>query len=70
MKTGVLPMLPGTSLPLPASLANLLAVFGPLFTAPSFPHLHRAGLRVPGADREADGVRDAGRGGPVAGLAA
>ena len=36
MKTGVLPMLPGTSLPLPASLASLLAVFGPLFTAPSF----------------------------------
>ena len=29
-------MLPGTSLPLPASLASLLAVFGPLFTAPSF----------------------------------
>ncbi len=29
-------MLPGASLPLPASLASLLAVFGPLFTAPSF----------------------------------
>jgi hypothetical protein len=29
-------MLPGTSLPLPASLASLLAVFGPVFTAPSF----------------------------------
>jgi DDE superfamily endonuclease len=29
-------MLPGTSPPLPASLASLLAVFGPLFTAPSF----------------------------------
>src|SRR6266568_5338437 len=36
MKTGVLPMLPGTPPPLPASLASLLAVFGPLFTAPSF----------------------------------
>src|SRR5947209_15803794 len=36
MKTGVLPMLPGTSLPLPASLASLLGVSGPLFTAPSF----------------------------------
>jgi hypothetical protein len=36
MKTGVLPVLPGTSLPLPASLASLLAVSGPLFTAPSF----------------------------------
>ena len=29
-------MFPGTTLPLPASLASLLAVFGPLFTAPSF----------------------------------
>jgi hypothetical protein len=29
-------MLPGTLLPLPASLASLLAVCGPLFTAPSF----------------------------------
>ncbi len=29
-------MLPGTPLPVPASLASLLAVFGPLFTAPSF----------------------------------
>ncbi len=29
-------MLPGMTLPLPGSLASLLAVFGPLFTAPSF----------------------------------
>jgi hypothetical protein len=29
-------MLPGTMLPLRASLASPLAVFGPLFTAPSF----------------------------------
>ncbi len=29
-------MLPDATLPLPASLASLLAVFGPLFTAPSF----------------------------------
>ena len=29
-------MLPDVTLPLPASLASLLAVFGPLFTAPSF----------------------------------
>ena len=29
-------MLPGMTLPLPSSLASLLAVFGPLFTAPSF----------------------------------
>jgi len=28
--------MPGITLPLPASLAALLAVFGPLFTAPSF----------------------------------
>ncbi len=28
--------MPGMTLPLPASLASLLAVFGPLFTAPSF----------------------------------
>ena len=69
MKTGVLPMLPGTSLPLPASLASLLAVFGPLFTAPSFRtfcglacgFLAQTGRRT---------VRHAGRGGPVAGLAA
>jgi hypothetical protein len=30
------PMLPDVTLPVPASLAGLLAVFGPLFTAPSF----------------------------------
>jgi hypothetical protein len=29
-------MFPGTTLPLAALLASLLAVFGPLFTAPSF----------------------------------
>jgi SRSO17 transposase len=29
-------MLSGMTLPVPASLASLLAVFGPLFTAPSF----------------------------------
>jgi hypothetical protein len=29
-------MLPGATLPLPASLARLIAAFGPLFTAPSF----------------------------------
>src|SRR5260370_2981399 len=29
-------MIPDVTLPLPASLASLLAVFGPLFTAPSF----------------------------------
>ena len=29
-------MLPDVMLPLPASLASLLTVFGPLFTAPSF----------------------------------
>jgi hypothetical protein len=29
-------MLPDVTLPLPASLASLMAVFGPLFTAPSF----------------------------------
>jgi hypothetical protein len=29
-------MIPGVTLPLPASLASLLAVFGPLYTAPSF----------------------------------
>jgi len=28
--------MPGITLPLPASLAGLLAIFGPLFTAPSF----------------------------------
>ena len=36
MKRGFLPMLPDATLPVPASLASLLAVFGPLFTAPSF----------------------------------
>jgi hypothetical protein len=36
MKRGFLPMLPDATLPVPASLAILLAVFGPLFTAPSF----------------------------------
>jgi hypothetical protein len=30
------PMLPDVTLPVPASLVSLLAVFGPLFTAPSF----------------------------------
>ena len=33
---GVPPMLPDATLPVPVSLASLLAVFGPLFTAPSF----------------------------------
>jgi DDE superfamily endonuclease len=35
-ETGFPPMLPDATLPLPASLGSLLAVFGPLFTAPSF----------------------------------
>jgi hypothetical protein len=35
-ETGFPPMLPDATLPVPASLASLLAVFGPLFTAPSF----------------------------------
>ncbi len=34
--TGFCRMLPDATLPVPASLASLLAVFGPLFTAPSF----------------------------------
>ena len=29
-------MIPDMTLPLPGSLASLLAVFGPLFTSPSF----------------------------------
>jgi hypothetical protein len=33
---GIVPMLPDATLPLPASLASLPAVFGPLFTAPTF----------------------------------
>ena len=52
------------------SLMTLLAVFAPLFTAPSFRTFCGAGLRVPRPDREADGVRHAGRGGPVPALAA
>src|SRR5437870_2662815 len=35
MKRGS-PMLPDATLPVPASLMNVLAVFGPLFTVPSF----------------------------------
>jgi DDE superfamily endonuclease len=35
-ETGFPPMVPDVTLPVPASLASLLAVFGPLFTAPSF----------------------------------
>jgi len=35
-ETGFPLMLPDATLPVPASLASLLAVFGPLFTAPSF----------------------------------
>jgi hypothetical protein len=34
--TGLPAMIPGVTLPLPGSLASLLAVSGPLFTAPSF----------------------------------
>src|SRR5271166_2795571 len=37
---------------------------------PVVPHVHDAGLRFPRAVREADGVRDADRGGPVAAVAA
>ena len=55
---------------LPVSLQVLLAWFQPCFTAPAFPHVLRAGLRVLGADRAADGVRDAHGSGPVPGLAA
>src|SRR6266566_2056329 len=37
---------------------------------PVLPYFHDAGLRVPRADRETDGVRHAGRRGPVCDLAA
>ena len=47
-------MFPGTTLPLPASLASLLAVFGPLFADPSVPYVLRLGLRVPASGRAAD----------------
>ena len=63
-------MLPDAALPVPASLMTLLAAFSPLFTAPWFPHVHDAGLRFPRPVREADGLRDADRGGPVAAVAA
>ena len=37
--------MPGMTPPLPASLAGLLAVFGPLFYRPVAPDLPRHGLR-------------------------
>jgi hypothetical protein len=39
-------MLPGATLPLPASLASLLAVFGAVVHRPVVPYVHHAGLRV------------------------
>src|SRR6185312_6887346 len=36
----------------------------PVVHRPVVPRLLRPGVRFPGADREADGVRDAGRDGP------
>jgi hypothetical protein len=63
-------MLPDAALPVPASLMTLLAVFSSLFTAPSFRTFTGLACGFPRPVREADGVRDADRGGPVAGLAA
>ena len=57
-------MLPDATLPVPASLAGILAWFAPLFTAPSFRTFTMLACGFPRADGEADGVRDAVRGGP------
>jgi len=67
-ETGFPPMFPGTTLPLPASLASLLAVFGPFVHRPVVPYLLRPGLRVLVSGRKAECVRHAGRGGIVPGL--
>jgi hypothetical protein len=61
-------MLPDVMLPVPASLASLLAVSGPLFTAPSFRTFYGLGCGFLAQTGKRDGMRDAGRGGIVAGL--
>lgn len=63
-------MLPDATLPVPGSLASVLACLAPLFTAPSFRTFTMLACGVPRADRETHGVRDAGRRGPVPDLAA
>ncbi len=60
-------MLPDATLPVPGSLMGLLAWFAPLFTVPSFRTF--CGLAC-GFLGQADGVRDADRGGPCPVLAA
>jgi hypothetical protein len=57
-ETGFPPMLLDATLLVPASLASLLAVFGPLFTASSFRTF--CGLAVAGCGGAADAGRGAG----------
>jgi len=61
--------MPGMTPPLPASLAGLLAVFGPLFTAPSFRTFRgmACGFLAQTGQRT---VRHADRSGPVQAVAA
>ena len=62
-------MLPDAALPVPASLMTLLAVFAPLFTAPSFRTFTMLACGFL-AQREADRLRDAHGRGPVPAVAA
>ena len=55
-------MVPDPALPVPASLMTLLAVFCPLFTAPSFRTFTGLACGFLAQSGEADGVRDADRG--------
>ena len=59
-------MLPDTMLPVPVSLMTLLAAFSPLFTAPSFRTFTMLACGFSAQPREADGVRHAHGGRPVA----
>ncbi|MGH7736059.1 MAG: hypothetical protein ACREOE_20760 [Gemmatimonadales bacterium] len=63
-------MLPDAASPGPASLMMLLAWFGSLFTAPSFRTFCGLACGFPRPDGAADSMRDAGRRGTVAVLAA
>ena len=57
-------MLPD-AVPVPASLMTLLAVFSPLFTAPSFRTFTGLACGFLSQSGKRDGLRHAHRGGPV-----
>ncbi len=58
-------MLPDATLPVPRLAPGAACLLRPVVHRHVDPHVLRPGLRVHRADGEADGMRDAGRDGPV-----